>query len=315
MPQASVVIPLYNKGPHIARALTSIQKQTCQDFEAIVVDDGSTDNGPEVVKSYGDPRIRLIRQENQGVSASRNRGVKEAMTDLVVFLDADDEWTPSHLETILRLRKNFPEAGMYINAYKWCMPDGRMKSARYKGIPPSPWEGLVPNYFKSSIDGDCLSNASAIGIPKRVFQEVGGFPMGYWWGEDHDLFGKIALKYPVAFSWTHGAIYHLGASNRASSRSPSSDYVEPFVETARKAMSNSELPQAFIEPLAEFIYRKEIERAKVNVLAGKSRAALEILRKCKTKKFSISKFEWMILARLPLEHLLLLRRFKRALEV
>jgi len=94
---------LYNMEKSIGRTLKSILMQTLQDFEVIVVDDGSTDDGAREVSKFDDPRICLIRQENQGVSAARSRGIREARSDLVAFLDADDEWLPTFLETILRL--------------------------------------------------------------------------------------------------------------------------------------------------------------------------------------------------------------------
>jgi len=116
VPAVSVVIPLYNKGPHIARALNSVLAQTFQDFEVIVVDDGSTDDGAEVVRGVDDPRIRLIQQENRGVSAARNRGIEAARAELIAFLDADDEWLAEHLETIIRLRRNALEVGIYATS-------------------------------------------------------------------------------------------------------------------------------------------------------------------------------------------------------
>ena len=92
----SVVIPLYNKEEQIADTLQSIFAQTFQDFEIVIVDDGSTDNSVEEVEKFDDSRIRLIHQTNAGVSAARNRGIEEARGELIAFLDADDEWKPEY---------------------------------------------------------------------------------------------------------------------------------------------------------------------------------------------------------------------------
>ena len=78
MPRVSVVVPLYNKGPFLLRALASLANQTFQDFEAIVVNDGSTDQGEKLVAEFGDPRVRLINQVNAGPGAARNRGIADA---------------------------------------------------------------------------------------------------------------------------------------------------------------------------------------------------------------------------------------------
>ena len=123
MPKASVIIPLYNKGPYIKRAIESIQNQTVKDIEIIVVNDGSTDNGPDIVESIKDKRIFLINQKNQGVGNALNRGVKESKSEFLTFLGADDEWTKRHLETLLRLKEKFPEAGAYSSTCLNC--DGK----------------------------------------------------------------------------------------------------------------------------------------------------------------------------------------------
>ena len=88
----SVVIPLYNKEKQIKRTLQSVLTQTFQDFEIVIVNDGSTDNSTIEVEKIKDSRIRLIHQENAGVSAARNKGIEEAKYELIAFLDADDEW-------------------------------------------------------------------------------------------------------------------------------------------------------------------------------------------------------------------------------
>ena len=101
--RVSVIIPLYNKAPYVRRALDSVAAQTFTDFEVIVVDDGSTDGGAELVAAYGDSRVRLLRQANAGPGAARNRGIAEARGDILAFLDADDVWLPVFLEESMRL--------------------------------------------------------------------------------------------------------------------------------------------------------------------------------------------------------------------
>jgi len=126
MSKITVIIPLFNKEKYITRALSSVLKQTMQDFEIIVVDDGSTDRGAQKVRMMEDHRIKLMQQPNRGVSAARNVGVQEAKTDIVAFLDADDEWTSEFLETILHLRDVYPGAGLYATAYEIVSPNGKI---------------------------------------------------------------------------------------------------------------------------------------------------------------------------------------------
>ena len=120
----SVIIPLMNKGPYITRAIKSVQDQSCQDFEIIVIDGGSHDEGPRIVKEMDDPRIHFIVQTGKGVSSARNEAVQFAKCEFIAFLDADDEWMQKHLETIVRLIENFPGAGMFATAYKIQEKDG-----------------------------------------------------------------------------------------------------------------------------------------------------------------------------------------------
>jgi len=141
MSEVSVIIPLYNKGKYIARALDSIFAQTYQDFEVIVVDDGSTDNGPDIVKQYADPRLRIIRQQNAGPGAARNRGIAESLAFYVAFLDADDEWLPGFLSRYtMRLETN-PGCDLVIGPY-FEGPDREDRSPIWKGLGlrEGPWD-------------------------------------------------------------------------------------------------------------------------------------------------------------------------------
>lgn len=117
-PRVSVVVPLFNKAPTVARCLASIANQTYRGFEAIVVDDGSTDGSGAAVAALGDPRFRLLQQSNAGPGAARNRGIREARGEYVAFLDADDEWDRDYLDRMVGRLDARPDALAAICSYR-----------------------------------------------------------------------------------------------------------------------------------------------------------------------------------------------------
>lgn len=299
LPAVSVVIPLYNKGPYIARALTSVLAQTVRDFEVIVVDDGSTDGGAEVVGGFGDPRVRLIRQENHGVSAARNRGIEAARGEMVAFLDADDEWTPRHLEALLRLREKYPQAGAYGTAYLMQENASTIRAPSYSAaIPPEPWEGLLSSYFSDAVSGSPPISSSIVAVPRCILNEVGGFNTGAWYGEDVDLWGRIALKYPIAFTRDGIGIYHTEAANRACNRrEPIREHA--FVASARNALQAGEVPPELTASVLEFVASRQIQIACRNLEAGRPDLARSNLKGCRTRRLWRSKWRALILAHIP----------------
>lgn len=310
MPLISVVIPLYNKEAHIQRTINSVLAQSIQDFEVLTIDDGSTDKSAEVVLSFTDPRIRLIQQENLGVSAARNRGIKESKADLIAFLDADDEWTPIFLETILRLNRNYPQAGAYATAIVYQDSTGKKRRSNYKAIPPYPWEGLVPDYFMSVALEDSVMMSSSVAIPHHVFDDVGLFQIGTWFGEDTDMWGRIALKYSIAFSWEIGSSYNIGATNRASYKKVSIGE-HAFIKTANLCIQKGEVPEESLNSLKEYIARLKIESAYKNLMAGDRKKSKEILSKCETRLCYWKKVEYILLANIPTVVYIGLPRIKR----
>ncbi len=120
MTRVDIVIPLYNKGPFVARTIKSVMHQEEQDWRLIVVDDGSSDNGPEIVKSFNDPRIELIVQENAGPGPARNTGIAAGNSQYVALLDADDEWYPWYLKNALAALDKNQDIG-YVSSlyYEW----------------------------------------------------------------------------------------------------------------------------------------------------------------------------------------------------
>lgn len=118
-PFFSVIVPVYNKEPHIARSINSILQQTFDDFEVIVINDASTDNSLEEINKFKDARIRVLQRDEPGPGgyAARNLGIKEAKAEWIAFLDADDEWFPEHLEKMHELALSFPD--IYIMSCGW----------------------------------------------------------------------------------------------------------------------------------------------------------------------------------------------------
>lgn len=239
-PEVSVVIPLFNKERHVARAIQSVLNQTHRDSELVVIDDGSTDGSANVVESFSDPRIRLVRQQNAGPSAARNRGIAEARADLIAFLDADDEWLPEHLATILRMRRRFPDCGAYATARRIVEKDGVSWIRTFTTIPAPPWEGIIPSFFRTVLlDGEPV-HTSAAAIPRHVFDSVGAFALGAQRGEDTDMWCRIALQYPISYSHQVGEVTHQEAENRVSNGPAPLDF--PMLECLEKAVAARVLP-------------------------------------------------------------------------
>ncbi|MFC1596904.1 glycosyltransferase family 2 protein [Planctomycetota bacterium] len=200
MCQVSVVIPLFNEEAEVERAIESVVAQTFREFEIVVVDDGSTDRGPEIVRQVGDPRIRMVRQENAGVSAARNRGIAEARADLIAFLDADDQWMPEFLETILGLRQTYPQCSVFATHYLFADGPGCFTRPILRGMPGDRWQGVLEDYFAVAAKSDCPLWTSAVSANKGALQSVDGFPVGVASGEDLLTWAKLALKYKIAYT-------------------------------------------------------------------------------------------------------------------
>lgn len=209
-PSISIVMPLYNKEKEVTRSINSVLAQTFDDFELIVVNDGSTDKGPDIVRIINDKRIRIIDQENGGVSVARNRGIKESKAELIAFLDADDEWKPDFLETIWKLKTNFPDCDVFATGYLVYDVDGKYRRPILRGMPASQWEGVLDNYFEIAAASDPPLWSSAVAVSKNSLIEIQGFPEGVILGEDLLTWARLAGCYNIAYCSSPLAIYRLG---------------------------------------------------------------------------------------------------------
>ena len=213
-PFFSIIIPLYNKEGYVGDTLESVRTQQYDDYELVVVDDGSTDGGPALVESYAakDTRIRLITQENGGVSVARNRGMSEARGTYYAFLDADDSWAPEHLAELKALAEAYPEAAMLGTAYQRCFNSGPSASLVLAHLEGQ--RGLVDDYFKYVAQAQFIYTSS-IAVAAWAMQDVPGFPEGVRNGEDLDLWTRLALRWPVAYSGQVTVNYACGVVGQA----------------------------------------------------------------------------------------------------
>lgn len=199
-PRISVVMPLFNKEKDVARALDSALAQNMPDFELIVVDDGSTDSGPEIVRGYSDPRIGIVSQANAGVSAARNRGIELARSALIAFLDADDEWHPKFLATILDLTITFSECSVFATSYYIANRQSGTRRAVLRGLPTNFEKGVFQRYFEVASQSDPPLWSSAIAVRGAAIRAIGGFPVDIATGEDLLTWAKLAVDYKIAYS-------------------------------------------------------------------------------------------------------------------
>lgn len=227
-PYFSVVIPLYNKAPHVARAIRSVLSQTLTDFELIIIDDASTDKSAEEAQKFNDPRIRLLYRSEPGPGgyAARNVGIAEAKAEWVAFLDADDEWYPEHLEKMHRLSREFPDVNLM--GCGWRTFDGTSSGLdRYYAKNNHLGNYIIDakSYFKSCLNAKRPVHTSFACV--RVSSPVapGLFPVekGAQRGGDlHAWIKLISFHKQLAWSSHLGGVYFRDAANMVTKKAPSS---------------------------------------------------------------------------------------------
>jgi glycosyltransferase involved in cell wall biosynthesis len=214
----------------VEASLRSAAAQTFTGLEILVVDDGSRDAGPELVRAFPDPRVRLIRQDNAGPGAARNRGVAEARGEYLAFLDADDEWMPDYLERAVRHLDADP--ALAAVTFAWLDQPGSIPSApvfQRRGLaggiqPVSP--GLAPSLLVAMV---IFMWPVATVARAEVVRRFGGFyEKGVRYGEDGHLWIKVLLNAPVRFVMEAGAHFHREASALSGNRRGVRP-VEPFL--------------------------------------------------------------------------------------
>lgn len=300
-PFFSVVIPLYNKENYIVQTLNSLLAQSFGNFEVIVVNDGSTDRSEVKLFEIQDSRIRYFKTKNQGVSAARNLGIKNAQSEYICFLDADDIWQDNHLAVLYELISDFPQAGMYCNRYRIRISENKLKNPIFQGI-SNDYRGYINDYFYSSYINR-VAYTSAISIKKEVFDVLGDFDVSISSGQDVDMWTRIALKYKVAISNQYTAVYNFQIEDSLSKTNILKKQLMDFSKFEKEEQQNPSLKK-FLD-----LYR--LEYAIAFYTFGKKEVAQKYLHRIAHENYP-TKFK--ILFKLPSQWLRKLLGFKHYLK-
>lgn len=271
----SVVMPLYNKAAYVVEAIDSVLRQTYPAFEIIVIDDGSTDGGPDRVKQISDTRIRLVSQSNAGVSVARNHGIDIASGDYIAFLDADDRYQPGFFAKIVELIEQFPEAGMHCTAYTCFWDDGHKEARRLRGA--SDGESLrIPDFYAAWTQGAFTSTIAIVVASKLLKNSTLRFPPGEKLGEDQDLWFRTAECTAVAYANTPLADYRMGVQGSATQGNAVLD-VLPCYRRLSERLERKQVPERLQPGARRLLASHLLNLVRANLSAGSLRNAAKIL--------------------------------------
>jgi len=274
-------MPTYNMALLIKRAIGSILNQTCQDFEVVIVNDGSTDNTENVIKKYmlKDQRIRLLTQPHSGKPAvGTNLGIKNSDGQYIAILDSDDEWLPTKLEKQLNLMEAKPELGFVVCSTVLIYPDGQTKEQ----ILTRP-ESLVESLLVK-----CYLYPSSMLAKKEVLQAIGLVDENFWVACDWGMFMELAKRYEYEFLDEILYKYYIHNTNHSYQK----NYTHRIHDRERFLDKNSDLYQRHPEIL-EYQY---IALASDLVSDGQMKKARHYLKKSLELNRSLSNLARLIIS-------------------
>lgn len=251
----SVVIPLYNKENYIKKTVNCVLEQSFSAFELLVVDDGSKDNGPQLLSTITDPRLKVLKKTNGGVSSARNFGIQHAQYDYIAFLDADDYWHSDYLATVIALINKYPEAEVFGTNMEVIKGETKTPLSNIQQ------EGYIENYFKT-LRTTSILHSSAVTVKKSAFDKAGLFNTNVSRGEDLDMWIRLARTSKVAYDPTIHAGYLLGAENSSSLFVPPPHKSIAYYLDVKEASSRDEkkyLKSIMLKRLMNYVVRFRVK--------------------------------------------------------
>ena len=279
----SVIIPVYNKADTIFAAVQSVYAQTVDDYEIIVVDDGSIDHPEIVLAELRSEKLRVISQENGGVSVARNTGIANAKGEYICFLDADDLWKPNHLEILNQLIEKYPRSCSFITSHEVILPNGSIIHS----------SGALDGFSEDFETDDLLAilnrtsysvvHTNSICVSRvMLVREKIQFKPGVRIGEDTDVWYRLGLKNRVAISKNETTMYR----REYSTATKETTYIENWVFVSRKEeiLNDAEIKDNVKISVLQLIDRYLMTGCRECMLLGDKEKAKLNLSKVSSKK-------------------------------
>ena len=288
----SVIIPLYNKEKYISETIHSVLKQTFSDFEVLIVNDCSTDQSLKIVEQIKDDRIKIIQhQENSGLSASRNTGIKAAQGKIITFLDADDLWKEDFLFHISQLSEKFSDCAIYGTDY--------FESVQNKLY--SPKKNLdhfykvyqyiqIEDFFKASLYNPIYCYSS-VAFSKNAVEKIGFFNEYIDYGEDIDYNIRSQTTFKCAYFCKPCAIYRLDVDNQMTSNALI-DKTIPDLESYRKLDQANDSLQQYIN-MNHYYYASQFKKVNNDKMFKKHLKAIDFSQLSKKQIFILKSPFWI----------------------
>jgi glycosyltransferase involved in cell wall biosynthesis len=218
-PLVSIIMPTYNAEKFISKSIQSVLNQTYQNWELIVVNDGSKDNTSKVVESFDDKRILLIKQKNSGVSKARNIGIKNAKGAYIAFLDSDDLWLKKKLEIQVNYMLNHPNIVLSYTYYNSFVGDDTV--VKNKQLYPF----KINNLNERLLVFNFIATLTVM-VKSDVLKDIGGFDTQLFGPEDWDLWIKVSQKGNIGYINQNLALYreHDGGISKSKARQLEEEY-------------------------------------------------------------------------------------------
>ncbi len=236
----TVIIPLYNKEKYIENAIKSVLNQTFTDFNLLIINDFSTDKSVEIASKYISDTVKIIHHEkNAGLAAARNTGIKNSNSNYITYLDADDLWKPTFLESIFQLIQNFPEARIFGTNYEEVWDNIIKIPHNGSEILAIDFTGYI-NFFKINVKQG-IYNHGSVCFHKEVFEKVGFYNEKINFSEDLDFNIRANYNFKLAYDNSVQMRYFMQTENQLTQSSLLNKTIPDFDTYENWAKTNSDL--------------------------------------------------------------------------